>query len=294
MAQYSGEYLTTKEVADLLRIKERKVYDLAASGDIPCTRALGKLLFQRTALDAWLARHGSGEAGAPTVFPGVFLGSHDPLLEWCLRESGSGVATYFDGSLDGLDRFANAEGIATGLHIFDRDSQEWNVAAVKARFPAKPVVLVEWAWRERGLIVQPGNPRKINKVGDLRGLRVVPRQQQAGSQVLLDYLLGEADLKPDAVELIHAARTETDAALAVLEDQADAAFGLLAVAKQYRLDFVPVVRERFDLLVWRSEWFEAPFQSFLALCRSSAFEERVTSLEGYDVSGLGRVHFNGR
>ena len=63
MAELAGEYLTTKELADLLRIKERKVYDLAASGDIPCTRALGKLLFQRTAIDAWLTRHGSGDIG---------------------------------------------------------------------------------------------------------------------------------------------------------------------------------------------------------------------------------------
>ena len=28
-------FLTTREVADLLRVKERKVYELAASGDIP-------------------------------------------------------------------------------------------------------------------------------------------------------------------------------------------------------------------------------------------------------------------
>ena len=86
---------------------------------------------------------------------------------------------------------------------------------------------------------------------------------------------------------------ETDAALAVLEGQADAAFGLASVAKQYRLDFVPVVRERFDLLVWRWDWFEEPFQKFLALCRSAVFEDHVRGLTGYDASGLGRIHFNG-
>ena len=50
------EYLTTRELADLLRIKERKVYDLAASGEIPCTRATGKLLFEREAINNWLSR----------------------------------------------------------------------------------------------------------------------------------------------------------------------------------------------------------------------------------------------
>ena len=294
MAEYSGEYLTTKELADLLRIKERKVYDLAASGDIPCTRALGKLLFQRTAIDAWLARHGSGDTGMPAVIPAVFVGSHDPLLEWSLRESGSGIATFFDGSLDGLDRFEKAEGVATGLHVFDRASGEWNIAAVRERFAGKPVVLVEWAWRERGLIVEPGNPKTIKTINNLKGVRFVPRQKQAGSQVLLEHLVSEAGLDADAVDMIHAARTETDAALAVLEGQADAAFGLLSVARQYRLDFVPVIRERFDLLVWRSEWFEAPFQKFLEVCKSQEFEDRLQGMDGYDASGFGRVHFNGK
>lgn len=294
MADLAGEYLTTKEVAELLRIKERKVYDLAASGDIPCTRALGKLLFQRSAIDVWLARHGTGDSAMPAVFPALFLGSHDPLLEWALRESGSGLATFFDGSLDGLERFARAEGIATGLHIFDGETGDWNVPSIKERFAGKPVVLVEWAARERGLIVTPGNPDKISAVADLKGKNAVPRQAQAGSQVLLNHLLREAGLDEGSVKFTHAARTETDAALAVLEGQAGVAFGLKSVAKQYRLEFIPVMRERFDLLVWRSEWFEEPFQKFLAFCQSSAFSEKAGAMDGYDASNLGRVHFNGK
>ena len=30
------EFFTVRELADLLRLKERKVYDLAASGAVPC------------------------------------------------------------------------------------------------------------------------------------------------------------------------------------------------------------------------------------------------------------------
>ncbi len=294
MAELAGVYLTTKELADLLRIKERKVYDLAASGDIPCTRALGKLLFQRTAIDAWLARHGSGDVGTAAIYPAVFLGSHDPLLEWALRESGSGIATFFDGSLDGLERFTRAEGIATGLHIFNGETGDWNLPTVAEQFTAKPVVLLEWAWRDRGLIVAPGNPKKINKVVDLKDKSIVPRQAQAGSQILLDHMLTGAGLDNKSVKFTHAARTETDAALAVLEGQADATFGLMSVAKQYRLDFVPVIRERFDLLVWRSEWFEDPFQKFFAFCQSSAFSEKAGAMDGYDASNMGRIHFNGK
>jgi len=294
VADLAAEYLTTKELADLLRIKERKVYDLAASGAVPCTRAFGKLLFQRTAIDAWLSRHGSGEDETPISLPGVFLGSHDPLLDWALRESGSGLATYFDGSLDGLDRLAKGEGIAAGLHVFDRETSDWNTSVMAQQFAGKPVVLVEWAWRERGIIVAAGNPKKINTTADLKGRKVSPRQPQAGSQILLEHLLSEAGVASGDVTFTTPARTEVDAALAVLEGEVDAAFGLLSAAKQYRLEFVPVVRERFDLLVWRSEWFEEPFQKLLELVNGKEFAVKAASLEGYDISGLGRVHYNGR
>ncbi|MEE9589560.1 MAG: helix-turn-helix domain-containing protein, partial [Hyphomicrobiaceae bacterium] len=122
-----SEYLTTKELAELLRIKERKVYDLAATGEIPCSRAMGKLLFPRAAVEAWLASASSGldRAGEVQSRPNVFLGSHDPLLDWALRESGCGLATYFDGSLDGLERFAAGEGIASGLHIYEPAAKQW-------------------------------------------------------------------------------------------------------------------------------------------------------------------------
>jgi len=288
------QYLTTRELAALLRIKERKVYDLAARGEIPCSRALGKLLFPRAAVTAWLADASSGyDAPVAPPRPNVFLGSHDPLLDWALRESRAGIATFFDGSLDGLDRFERAEGAATGLHIHEPDGGDWNVATVRARFGASPVVLVEWAWRERGLIVAPDAARRIKGIGDLKGRRVVPRQAEAGSQALLDHLLAEAGLGDGGVVLTEAARSETDAALAVLDGKADAALGLAALAAQYRLGFVPVIRERFDLLVDRRAWFEPPIQAFLAFCRSDGFASRAAELDGYDTSGLGTVRFNG-
>lgn len=289
-----NEYLTTKELAELLRIKERKVYDLAASGEIPCSRAMGKLLFQRTAVDAWLADSSTGAvvAGVP-VRPNVFLGSHDPLLEWALRESRCGMATFFDGSLDGLKRFAAGEGVAAGLHVFDPDTASWNVESVAHSLGSAQVVLVEWAWRERGLILSPERSRDIQALQDLKGRRVVPRQAEAGSQRLFEHVLIQAGLGNSDLDLSAAARSETDAALAVLEGKADAAFGLQALAVQYRLSFVSIVRERFDLLVDRRAWFEPAMQAFWTFCRSEAFQAKAAELHGYDVTGLGQVQFNG-
>ncbi len=289
-----SEYLTTKELADLLRIKERKVYDLAASGEIPCSRAMGKLLFPRQAVNAWLAENSSGFSPQTIAErPAVFLGSHDPLLDWALRESRCGLATFFDGSLDGLDRFERNEGVATGLHIYAPAREEWNVPAVAKRFGATPAVLVEWAWRDRGLIVGPDKAEAISSLDDLKGRRVIPRQPEAGSHALSAHLLGEAGLSETDFDTLPPARSETDAALAVLEGKADAAFGLKALATQYRMAFVPLIRERFDLLVDRRAWFEPPIQTLLDFCRSSAFGDKSKEMDGYDAGGLGRVHFNG-
>ncbi len=60
MGKTNSDYLTTKELADLLRIKERRVYGLAASGDVPCVRVVGKLLFPRNQIEAWMAAARSG------------------------------------------------------------------------------------------------------------------------------------------------------------------------------------------------------------------------------------------
>lgn len=217
MPPQTNKYLTTKELADLLRIKERKVYDLASSGEIPCSRALGKLLFPRAAVEAWIARHGTDGAELATTRPNLFLGSHDPLLEWAISESRCGMAIQIDSSFDGLERFARAEGAATGLHIFTAETEEWNRPSVEARFAHDRVVLAEWAWRERGLIVAADNPRGIEAIENLKGLKLVPRQAESGSQVLLDHLLAKAGLTAADLAVTDAVRSETEAALAVLE-----------------------------------------------------------------------------
>lgn len=318
------EYLTARELASLLRVRERKVYELAAAGDVPCSRATGKLLFRRAAVDAWLARSSSGPALAtPSARPNVVGGSHDPLLAWALGESEAGLASLFDGSLDGLERFAARELVASALHVpvapggVDRapeagtadgarartgdgdgidlspDAFAWNVPLVRARFGGEAVALIAFARRERGLVVPAERVPRFRGIADLVGCRLVPRQAGAGSQVLLERLLERAALPADAVETTAAARTESDAALAVAEGRADVAFGLSAPARQLGLGFVPIVTERFDLLVDRRGWFEPPLQRFAAFCRSVAFREKAASLGGYDIADVGTVRFNG-
>ena len=293
------EYLTTKEVAYLLRVRDRKIYDLVSTRSIPIKKITGKLLFPKAEMEAWM-RKGSGDAVPPRgevanapALPAIVTGGHDPLLEWALRRSGSGLATFLDGALDGLDRAETGLCLAAGLHI-PEENDGWNVGSVRGRFADRPWVLVEFALRRRGLIVGPSVatvPRTLRAVGRLLFQR---RQAKAGSELILERLLAREGLS--ASDLILAdgrERTENDLALAIAGGRAEIGLGIEAAARQFGLRFVPLIEERFDLLVERRAWFDPPFQAFVAFCASAEFRARAEDLGGYDVSGFGRVHFNG-
>ena len=173
------------------------------------------------------------------------------------------------------------------------DAAAWNVGTVADRFASQPCVLVEFATRERGLIMAPDRAEAINGIADLRGRLIVPRQAEAGSQALLDHLLAEAGLANGDYVLTEAARTETDAAQVIADGLGEVALGLRVAADQFKLAFKPVMRERFDLLVDRKAWFDPPMQTLLAYCRTDAFRSKAEAMGGYDLSGLGTVHFNG-
>ena len=286
------EYLTVRELAELLRIKERKVYDLAAAGAVPCSRVTGKLIFPERAVRAWIDGASTGAAAPVTARrPAIFLGSHDPLLEWALRQSRCGIATFFDGSLDGLARFRAGEGLATAMHVRDAASGTWNVPAVCADGDID-AVLVGWAMRRRGLIIRAEDTAVIGSLADLAGRRVVQRQAGSGTETLLEALLADAGLDAASLTLVGPTPSETDAVASVAQGAADAAFGLEALATLYGLSFVPVIDERFDLLVCRRAWFDAPFQRLLDFCRGDVFRGHAAGLRGYDVSGLGEVRWN--
>lgn len=288
------ELMNTREVAEYLRIKERKVYDLVRTRSIPCARLTGKWLFPKTLIDLWVMRHTEYQTDALAAWnvPRVIAGSHDPLLEWAIRESACDCAMLFDSSLDGVKRLAAREALAGGLHIFDPMTQRYNVDLVQQALPGHPMVLLEWAWREQGLVLAAGNPNKIQTLVDLRAkkLRFVDRQQTAGSYLLLSYLLQQAGMTRDDFNVVEpAARSEADIATAVLDGKADA---IAAVARQFRLDFLPLHRERYDLVIARRDYFEPPFQALLQFARSPRFNQRAEELGGYEVSGLSRVIYN--
>lgn len=285
------EFLTTRELADLLRIGERKAYDLASSGEIPHVRAMGKLLFPRAEILAWLNASHAGPQVAEPPLPPIVAGSHDPLLDWALRESGSGLATYYDGSFDGLERLKTRSAQAAALHI--READGFNVHTLGETMGEAPVVLIEIARRTRGLLLAPG-VEGISGFRDLKDRRVAMRQDSAASQHLFLAELSAAGLAPENLAALETrARTEEDLAVLLQTGKAEAGFGLGALAAPHGLRFVPTHEERFDLAIWRRAAFEAPMQRLMRFLRSPAFAARAAEMGGYDISGLGIVHRNG-
>ena len=286
-----SEYLTTKELADLLRIGERKAYDLASSGEVPCVRALGKLLFPRAEVVAWLNASRSGPRVAEPPLPPIVAGSHDPLLDWALRESGSGLATYYDGSFDGLNRLADRSAQAAALHIHEDGG--FNTHALHGALGEAPVILYEIAQRQRGLLLAPG-VSGIAGFEDLKGRRVILRQSSAASQRLFEEQLKKHNMSLDDLDTLPTcARTEEELAITVHDAKAEAGFGLGALSGLYGLGFIPTHSERLDLAIWRRAYFDPPMQNLLSFLGTHSFADRAAELGGYDLSQAGRIHHNG-
>jgi len=294
------EFLTTRELAAMLRVKERKVYDMVAAGALPVRRVTGKLLFPRSEIDQWIVANGGSDPSKRNQIPSaqahaaIITGGHDPLLEWASRESRSGIATLLDGAVDGLQRWGEGNYIAAGLHIPESGKDAWNIAAVSEAFGDKPVVLIEWAKRTRGLIYKAGLERPIKSLNAARKLRFQSRQPESGSELVLAQLLEREGMKKSDLHCVESVeRSETDLAMAIAAGKADAGLGIETSARQFQLEFTPLIVERYDLLVWRRAYFEPPFQKLIRFCASETFKRRAAELGGYDVEGLGSVHFNG-
>lgn len=290
-------YLTVAEVARHLRMGARKVYDLAARGNLPHRRVGGRLLFDRVAVDLWLGhagRAGHAESVASALPPAVVAGSHDPLLDWAVRESRCGLALLTQGSADGLRRLAAGEVAAALLHLPAEDLSDFNRPQADARLRGRGVALLEWARRDQGLLVAPGNPLGLHAVADLArpGLRVATRQAGAGSAALLERLLVREGIDPRGVGGGPVVSSETDLALAVRGGRADVGLGALAAARVLGLDFVPLLVERLDLAVSRAAWFEPPLQALFAFVRGPLAAEQARALCGYDLTAAGTVRWN--
>ncbi len=292
-----SELLTTEEAASYLRLSERKLYELVANGAVPCTKATGRWLFPKAALDQWVMAGLAGSAPPPRT-PAIVGGSHDPLLEWALRESGSGLATLPEGSEAGLRRLSRGEVLAAAIHLhrLEGNDESANIDAVAHAPGLHDAVVVGFVRREQGLLVMSGNPLKLSDIASVATARarIAMRPAGAGAQLLLLALLAKTGM---TLAALHASKppcpTGPDIAQAIRSERADCGIATRSVARAAGLDFVPLTWENFDLAMRQRDYFMTGPQALFGFMRGAAFAERAAELGGYDVSATGAIrHVN--
>lgn len=292
--------LTTSEASEYLRLGERKLYELVAEGAIPCTKVTGKWLFPREDLDRWVLSGlmrpaGMGHADAPLIVGG----SQDALLEWSLRESGSGLATLVEGTESGVGRVLRGEAIAAAIHFHTendlRDTgEDANVSAVRALATLHDAVLVGFVRREQGLLLQSGNPKDLTSIAGVlaSGATMAVRQPGAGAQMLLDALLKQHGAKPkDLRRLDPPCLTGPDLAAAIRAGHANCGIATRAAAKAAGLDFVPLLWENFDLLMHQRDYFKPSLQVLMSFMSKPLLKQRANDLTGYDTTPVGTIRY---
>jgi excisionase family DNA binding protein len=288
--------LTTAEAADYLRIKERKLYELVAADAVPCTKVSGKWLFPRADLDRWLLAGMARPLGvAPADPPPIVGGSHDPLLQWALAESRAGLAMLPEGSDAGYRRFLRGEVVAAAIHFHNVEAlqADANVGIASSEAILYDCVLIGFATRVQGFLVAPGNPLKIATIADAsaRKARLVTRPQGAGAQQLLEALMMKDGVTQTDLPAAYIAPTGPDVAQAIRSGHCDIGIATEAVALAAGLDFVPLVQERFDLLMRQRDAFRPQLQTLLNFMRSADFAARAKELGGLDVSAAGEIRW---
>lgn len=224
----------------------------------------------------------------------LLMGSHDLALTQLAKQLGEmaqlDILLLPVGSLDGLVSLRQGISHLTACHLLDDESGEYNLPYVRHFFPDRPVRLVTLAHRVQGLMVPPGNPRRIKDIDDLthEGIRFVNRNCGSGTRLWLEKKLQQMGL---VGENIHGydreTRTHTATAQVIQTRKADAGLGLEAAARAAGLDFIPLFQERFDLVLPLELIQDRKVQTILDYLQSAEFRHSLEGLAGYETGHSG-------
>jgi excisionase family DNA binding protein len=298
-------FLTVPEAARYLRLNSRSVYVLAQRGGIPATRVTGKWLFPEALLREWVEGSARGKVGAGTAREELpvhvvrevrVAGSDDPALDLLadlLRVDAAAPLLFLArvGSVAGLRALAEGRADAACVHLVDPDSGEYN-GDLAPLLDRRGAAVVNLFHRELGLVVAAGNPRHLAGLADVAraGLRFVNRQPGSGTRRFADLALARAGVAAtDVAGYLDEVSTHWAVGLRVLRGEADAGLAARSVAHALGLAFVPLARERFDMVVPKEVFFRPAIQAVVEAVRSDGFRQGLERLGGYDDHQSGRI-----
>jgi molybdenum cofactor synthesis domain-containing protein len=227
----------------------------------------------------------------------VIIGSHDiniDILADEIRRRGHNIRISSGnvGSLGGLIALRKGTCHMTGSHLLDPETGQYNLSYIKRYLKGMRVSVFHLVLRDQGLIVAKGNPKGIKGIEGLSGTDItfVNRQAGSGTRVLFDYKIARLGIDSKSIKgYDHDEFTHMAVAVDVLSGAADCGMGIFAAAKALDLDFVPMVREQYDLIIPSAIVDQPNIQVVLDTIRSLRFRERVAALGGYDPSKSGEL-----
>lgn len=225
----------------------------------------------------------------------VVIGSHDITIDLIgdeMRRKGHNIRISSGnvGSLGGLMALRKGTCHLAGSHLLDTETGEYNISYIKRYLKGFMVSVFHLALRDQGLILAKGNPKGIKGLEDLarKEITFVNRQAGSGTRVLLDFRLGKLSIRPESIKgYDHEEFTHMAVAVDVLSGAADCGVGIYAAARALDLDFIPLEKEQYDLIIPSSMIENPQMGLLLETIRSQEFKGRVMALGGYDPSKSG-------
>jgi putative molybdopterin biosynthesis protein len=225
----------------------------------------------------------------------LIIGSHDislDVLAQHLAQRGRRLSSANVGSQGGLLALRRGETHIAGSHLLDPESGEYNLPYLPRYLPDTQIIVLGFVFRTQGLIVAKGNPKRIKGLNALvePNISYVNRQRGAGTRVLLDYELSRLGINPQAIrsyeqeEFSHLA-----VAAAIASGRGDCGLGIAAAALALELDFIPLVQERYDLIMTKQMYHNELLAPMLSLLNEPTFKKEVSALPGYDTSRMGDI-----
>jgi molybdate transport repressor ModE-like protein len=239
-------------------------------------------------LEAEIERSRSG--AGPVLRVHASHGYAIELLRDLLLRRDVAVDIKYRGSMEALASLAGSGCDLAGFHL-PVGSLEGAVLGFYSKWiDAQRQVLINLSRRRQGIMVAPGNPKGILGLADLarQGVRFVNRQFGSGTRILLDLLLKQAGLESsriagyDSGEFTHSA-----VAACISSGLADAGFGVETGARQFKLDFIPVVSERYFLVCSRQSLELPLMRNVLEVITGAQFRAQAANLPGIDVAQAG-------
>lgn len=222
----------------------------------------------------------------------IVIGGCDPAMfiaaEHVARHGNGILAPWFMGSGTALGALRRGEIHVAGIHLVDERSGSWHL---KRQLGGLDCMVVTFAHWEEGILVRRENPKKIRAVADLARptVKLVNREKGSGARRLLDRELQAAGISSARVKGYgDEVLSHLEVAARVQVGLADAGIGVRAAAVICALGFIPLQRERYDLVIPKAHFDNLPgLRTFLDAIMTRRFRDEVAALGGYDMRQTG-------